>query len=90
MTTYPEHPAVIHRRTVALVKQIRGADQEGITAILNEVYATPEIAQATLVSLAQLSEYILEEFAPDPDAWLDAHMLMLAASEGVGLPPDSK
>lgn len=82
---FPEHPATTHRRAVALVAQARAGDEQGQAAILGEI-DDPYRLGATLVSLSQLVNRVLDEFAPDPDGWLRQAMLELAAVEGQAPP----
>lgn len=84
---YPEHPATTHRRAVALVAQVRSGDQETQAVVFSEV-GDPIIAGGTIVSLCQLVNRVLDEFAPDPEGWLQTAMLELAAVEGQDPPAD--
>lgn len=76
-----EHPAATHRRTFALIKQVRTGDAQAQASLLADL-DDPFVAGATLVSLCQIVNRVLDEFAPDPGAWLDGKMLELATAEG--------
>jgi hypothetical protein len=79
----PEHPATIHRRALALVHQYRSGDNDARRNILTEVFTGgPDTIAATVVSLVQLVDRVLDEQPANPDQWLTETLLHLASVEG--------
>lgn len=82
-TSSPEHPARVHGRAIALVTHYRAGDMQAVATLLDELHdGGVEITGATLASLTQLCSRVLDERPTDPDAWLQAALLHLAAAEG--------
>jgi hypothetical protein len=78
-----EHPAVIHRRSAAIVRHVSNNDYGAAVLLFREaVEPGPEAATAQLVSFAQLCKLLMSQIpAEQRDALLNELVITLAAQE---------